>query len=57
MVARLHAFMEAHGNQLPFLSDVSNRMSDRNKLLTANFARKRAKARRHHWVGTPVTVI
>jgi hypothetical protein len=40
-----------------FLSDISNRMSDRKKLLTANFARKRAKARRHHWAGTPVTVI
>jgi hypothetical protein len=35
------------------LSDKSRRTSKRNKVLTAMFSLKRAKARRQHWAGTP----
>jgi hypothetical protein len=36
------------------LSDLSNGISKRTEVLTTWFFKGRAKARRHHWAGTPV---
>ena len=41
-------------NNLFFLSDLSSGISKRNEVLATMFFIGRAKARRHHWAGTPV---
>jgi hypothetical protein len=41
-------------NDLFFLSDQPSGISKRNEVLITMFFIGRAKARRHHWAGTPV---